>query len=346
MFTVSKSDVQTILEQFGIREKIVELEELLRYRYEAYDPGSREVRLIVKIGFLDRTPLVVKFKNEEGVTRELIQAQILFSQHLDDCGIPTARFYWAADSYVLHLCLNDYEVFVTVEDFCDGEIKLVDLDLAEQTGRLLGLSHNISERDNCHVPGPVLFDPFGENDLFSYERFAALQGAFTGEDGDRFDRITQAYERHMAALAPLRDRPRYAVQGDLSDCNLFRAPNGQVGMFDFNRCGDNILFCDAIMEGVFEARLMDYGQELTESYARAVFVRFLRGYDRVRPFTDLEISLMPHLCALIAGFWLMDLSYGENSLSNLVEAGQAAEASAALARMERRIDAVMEWKAS
>ena len=39
--------------------------------------------------------------------------------------------------------------------------------------------------------------------------------------------------------------------------NLYQAASGEIGVFDFNRCGDNNLFCDAVMQAVFEARLMD-----------------------------------------------------------------------------------------
>lgn len=45
-------------------------------------------------------------------------------------------------------------------------------------------------------------------------------------------------------------------------------------MFDFNRCGD----CDAVMQGVFEARLMDYPKEHTKADEYDYFTAFLEGY--------------------------------------------------------------------
>lgn len=119
-----------------------------------------------------------------------------------------------------------------------------------------------------------------------------------------YQQIEASYQRRMETLAPLRERERYAVQGDVSDCNLFVTEDGGIGLFDFNRCGDNILFCDAVMQGVFESRLMDYDRELTETYSEELFTRFLRGYHSVKPFSDTEISMIPHMYAIITAFWM------------------------------------------
>lgn len=53
-----------------------------------------------------------------------------------------------------------------------------------------------------------------------------------------FDRINDAYEAQMKTLSPMHKMKRCAVQGDVSDCNLFLMANGEIGVFDFNNCGD------------------------------------------------------------------------------------------------------------
>lgn len=303
MLTVGKNDLQAVLADFGVRENLAGTEELLRYDYED-DPAGKSVRLMLKCSFADRGPLVVKLKCEDGVTGELMAAQAAFSERLAARSVRTAAFYRAGDSYVLDRTLGGYEVLVTVEDFRPGEITCVTADLAERTGGLLARTHEIARRDGCHVNGPVLFDFFDRNDLFSYETFRELRGRLAGGELARWDGIEAAYRRHMAALAPLRERDRYAVQGDVSNCNLFLTEDGELGLFDFNRCGDNVLFCDAVMQGVFESRLMDYDRELTEEYAGELFARFLRGYHRVKPFSAEELSMLPHMYAVIDAFWL------------------------------------------
>lgn len=253
---------------------------------------------------------MVKLRHEPDVTEELLTEQIRFSQHLADCGIPTARFHPAAGAYVIRRVLSGYAVLVTVEDFRQGELRRVTPALAEQTGALLGRTHAIARRDHCHVRGPVLFDPFGQNELFSYEDFLALEDRLAGEELRRFRRIQAAYRQHMDALAPLRRRERYAVQGDISNCNLFLTENGEIGLFDFNRCGDAVLFCDAVMQGVFESRLMDYDRALTEDYAGELFARFLAGYHRANPLSPEERDMLPHLYAVITALWRGDLTDG------------------------------------
>ncbi len=337
MFTVDKKDVAKILVQFGVYGEVSGTEELLRYHYERDDPDSKEVRLILKISFLDRAPMVVKFKNEEGVTQAMVQEQTAFSEHLASQGVLTARYYCSEEGYVLRRTVNGYTVLITAEDFQPGEIKTVNPSIAERTGRLLALAHNIAERDRCRVNAPVLFDPFNRNDLFSFEIFEAFGPRFQGEDEVLFRRICRAYQERMERLAPLRGRERYAVQGDISDCNLFLTPDGRVGMFDFNNCGDNILFCDAVMQGVFHARLMDYERTRTEAYSSELLNSFLAGYQSERPFSEEEQSMVPHLCAVIAAFARIHLIYRADCLKNRLASGDRAGVSEMLQEIEARI---------
>ena len=335
MFDVNSDDIQRVLGEYGVTARVRGAEELVRYRY---DEESGQARLILKCTLDGGDALIVKFKNEDGVTRELIEAQSRFSEHLAENGVPTAEFLRAGDAIAIQRELNGFRVCVTAERFRDGEIKIIDGDIAEKTGALLARTHNIAQRDDMHVDCPVIFDIFADwNDLFSFSLFEELRGKFEGEDAARFERILSNYRRRMAALDSLRGRRRYAVQGDISQCNLFMTADGEIGMFDFNRCGDNVLFCDAIMQAVFEARLMDCDRELTDEYSRELLRRFLRGYHSVRPFTAGERALIPQLTAVINAFWLSDIYYGENSLTKLAERGDTAAAGGMLRRMERII---------
>lgn len=335
MFEVSIEDIQRVLAEYGVKARVRGTEEMVHYKYP---DKTGQVRLILKCTLNDGGALIVKFKNEDGVTRELIEAQSRFSERLSENGVLTAEFLRAGEGIVLQRELNGYDVCITAERFREGEIMTVDADIAEKTGALLAHTHNIAQRDDLHVDCPVLFDIFAEwNDLFSFSKFEALHGKFADGDAALFERIIKAYRRRMAALDVLRGRRRYAVQGDISQCNLFMTAQGDIGMFDFNRCGDNILFCDAVMQAVFEARLMDCDRELTEEYSRELFARFIKGYNGVRPFTTEERALIPPLAAVINAFWLSDIYYDENSLTKLKERGDTAAAGEMLRRIERII---------
>ena len=126
------------------------------------------------------------------------------------------------------------------------------------------------------------------------------------------------------------------MQGDISDCNLYRTPDGRLGIFDYNNCGDNGLFADAVMQAVFEARLMDYPEDLPDRENR-VLAAFLRGYHRERPFTREERALYPSLYSLINAFWLSDLKWDEDSLEAKVKAGDRETAKARMEGILRKL---------
>jgi hypothetical protein len=63
MFTITESDVQSVLMDFGIEAPCASFCELQRYRYEKDDPASRQVRLIVRADLENGASFVVRFKN-------------------------------------------------------------------------------------------------------------------------------------------------------------------------------------------------------------------------------------------------------------------------------------------
>lgn len=321
MFTIEHRDVETVLRDYGIPAALREITELQRYHYERYDPDSKEVRLIVKVSLEGVAPLVLRFKNENDVTAELIESQCRFAEVMRQNGIATPLQYRADGRFARWYHIGAYDVIVTVEQFVENQLKLVDARIAEQTGALLARMHNISERNGLHVDNTVLFDPFAANDLFAYEDFAALGDSLSGECRELFDRIVEKYREYMERLAPLRAYPRYAVQGDISDCNLYLAAPEEIGIFDFNRCGDNVLFCDAAMQALFEARLMSYAENGPEDTEAGRLAAFWRGYCSVRKVSQEEWRLYAYLCAIIRAFWSQDIIWREDSLLNAQEAG-------------------------
>jgi len=325
------------LADYGIQPKTIGFAELQRSYYERNEPGSKQVRLIVRADLEDGTALVIRFKNETDVTLELVESQSRFAHEMKKHAISTPVQYHANGNFANLYCIGGYEVIVTVEQFVQGQLEVVDPDVARKTGELLARMHTISEDLNLHVQNAVIFDPFAHNDLFAYDEFAALGPVFQGEDRVLFDKITAAYEQHMAVLAPLKHRARYAVQGDISDCNLYLTPAGEVGVFDYNRAGDNILFCDAVMQAVFEARLMVYPEPRAADYEEQVLNAFLDGYSAVRPFSEEEKRFYPSLYAIITAFWSMDICYDEKSLLNAYQAGDAGRVHEWLEEVERRL---------
>lgn len=324
MFEVNGEDIERILTDYGIRAKILHCEELQRYYYEKNDPDSKEVRLITRVDLGDKTSFVMRFKNEKDVTQELIETQSRFAEILHNTGISTPKQYKVDGIFAKRYIIGGYDVIVTIEQFAENEVQLVDEEIAEKTGKLLAQMHTISEQRDLHIANHVLFDPFVRNELFDFDAFFSLKSAVEGEEKLLFDKIVNTYHTYMDILADLKQQTRYAVQGDISNCNLYLAPSDEIGIFDFNRAGDNILFCDAVMQAVFEAKLMDYPQNDMSDFESLVLNAFLKGYCSVRPFTEKEKRWYPYLYAIISAFWSADIRWSEDSLLKAHDAGDIA----------------------
>lgn len=319
MFTITADDIKTILRDYHINAACSSYTELQRYHYEEDDPSSREVRLIVKARLENGHSLVIRFKNEEDAPQDVIEAQSRFAALLYGQGIETPKTYVSDGLFTRNYSINGYDVIVTVEEFMDGEIKTVDPQTAKDTGELLARMHNTAEAHDFHVNSEVLFDPLATNDLFFYESFEKRKERLLGIDSDLYNSIVQKHDELISRIASLERGKRYAVQGDISDCNLYRTQDGRIGVFDFNRCGDNSLFFDAVMQAVFESRLMDYPEELDGHQEEIIFSSFLEGYQQVRPFTAEQKEAFPYLYALITAFWGVDMKWADKSCAKTVD---------------------------
>ena len=321
MFTVTKEDISRILNDFGIFSFVITFSELQRYDYEINNPSSKEVRLIIKVDLNNGQSVVVRFKNESDATLKVINEQSRFAKFLADNGIKTPALFMTNYEYARWYTINRYDVIVTVEEFVPGEIRLVSEKIAEKTGKLLAQMHNIAEAGTFHVQNGVLFDPLSENDLFSFQSFQEQKDFLQSVDDPLYKDIVEEYDSLFQKICVFKNEPRYAVQGDISNCNLYQTADGEVGVFDFNRCGDNVLYYDAIMQAIFVARLMDYPKEIDGNQEDVILPAFLRGYHRERPFTDKQKDVFPYLYAMICAFWRGSIQFDEDSLCHAIEAG-------------------------
>ena len=317
MLKVTLSDIQQILSDYDITDTAAGFSELQRYNYDKNNESSKEVRLIIKVIFESRSPVVIRFKNENSVTGEMIEKQSRFAETLHSKGIVTPHNYSNSGRFAMTYHINDYDVIVTVEDFCEGEVKAVDVETARMTGELLAKMHDISERENLRLGMKTLFDPLDRNDLFDLSVFTENKDKLRGIAPALYDEIEQLKNSCMEKIAVFGNEPRYAVQGDISDCNLYISV-GKLGVFDFNNSGDNVLFYDAAMQAVFEATLMDYKEEASPERERKILSAFLDGYESLRPFTDEQRKVFPYLYAILTAFELGKMCYDENNLELLI----------------------------
>ena len=277
----------------------------------------------MKVDLEDDSSSVIRFKNEEDVTVELVECQSRFADVLKQNGILTPAQYQSNGNFANWYSIGGYDVIVTLEQFVETEIKVVDEVIAKKTGELLAKTHIIAEHHNLHIENNVLFNPFTHNDLFDFDAFLTLENCLNGEDEVLFRKIVSKYNSYMLLLEPLKKYPQYAVQGDISENNLYLTRWGEVGIFDFNRSGDNILFCDAVMQAIYEAKLMDYPENKEDNFEAKILESFWDGYCSVRSFTTEEKNMYPYLCAIINAFWASDIRWNEDSLLNAYKEGDS-----------------------
>lgn len=319
MFEVTLADIRKIVNEYSIDECPTAFYELQRYNY---NESLKEIRLIIKVVFENHSPVVIRFKNEHGVTKEHIEAQCCFAVQLSNSGIKTPHIYHHDGHFANDYHINGYDVIVTIEDFCDGEVTAVDEKIAYMTGELLAQMHNVSEKMNLHVYDKVLFNPLLPNDLFDISIFSGNKEILRSIEPSLYDEIEAITDSYLRKIEIFKDEAQYAVQGDISLCNLYITVEGEIGVFDYNNSGDNVLFFDVIMEAVFESRLMDYKDEYPER-EQGILSAFLHGYDNIRHFTALQKEIYPYLCAVISAYWLGDMSYNDGNLKSLIEKQQA-----------------------
>ena len=328
MFTITKEDISSVLEDFGITSKVIGFTELQRYHYEKANPASKEVRLIIKVDLDNGQPFVIRFKNEKDVTLDIIHAQSQFANLLADRHVETPAIYMTNGQYARWYSINGYDVIVTVEAFVAGELRIVDEGIAKKTGSLLARMHNIAEQADFHVQNDVLFDPLKRNDLFSFHDFELNKDFLVTLDEALYKSIVWEHAHVFQKVRIFENEPRYAVQGDISDVYRNRL---------INRCGDNVLYYDAIMQAIFEARLMDYPNEIAGKQEGVILSAFLKGYHQERPFTNEQREVFPYLYALVSAFWSSDIKWDKNSLCHAVEAGDAETAHQWLKEIYSRI---------
>jgi len=196
MLKVTLSDMQQILNEYHITGKATDFSELQRYDYDKNGESSKEVRLIIKVIFEDRSPVVMRFKNENNVTEEMIEAQSRFAETLLSNGIVTPHNYSGNGRFAKTCHINDYDVIVTVEDFCEGEVKAVDEETARMTGELLAKMHNISEREKLRLNMRTMFDPLDRNDLFDISVFTENRDKLRKIEPALYDEIERIKGRY------------------------------------------------------------------------------------------------------------------------------------------------------
>jgi len=206
------------------------------YLINGINEKSSEIKIIMKVEFFNRSPLIVKLIKENHHPNDLIEEQSIFSEYLRSQGVLTAKRYKKEGRYCIEYQIENIYVDITVEDYIGDEIKAIDFNLAYKIGDLLAKIHNISEAGKCHINNNTIFNLVGNNDVISFKEFEEI-GESGKIDREIFQLIRNTYYKKLEAIKMNWNKlPKYATQGDISINNLIYIGE-DVGIFDYNIAG-------------------------------------------------------------------------------------------------------------
>lgn len=303
-----------VLALYNITEQISNF----KFFINGYDDKTSEMKVIIKIEFNNRDPLVVKFVREDRHPHNIIEKQSEFSEYLRSQGILTPKRYVSDDYYCIKYKLNDMCLDVTLEDYLGKEIKTINFELAYRIGQLIARIHNISEKGNFHIGANTIFNVTGYNEVIGYDEFVAL-GESEKINLEMYQKIKKVYSDKLERIKLLWDKlPRYATQGDYSINNLTYIGE-ELGIFDYNIAGDETLVGDMVLEGLLTAKEMDLAESLSDKDRMELFRCFYNGYIDERPLTFDEKNVLSYIYTISSGLWFTKIIFNENSLTKLVE---------------------------
>ncbi|MDW0115591.1 hypothetical protein QTL97_01395 [Sporosarcina thermotolerans] len=306
--------INEVLALYTIKGQISNIHNFIHY----YDEKNAEVKIICKVEFTDRNPVVVKFVKEKEHPSHIIESQSLFSEYLRDHGILTPRRYVSEGRYCQNYKLHHLDVAVTVEDYLGEEIKAIDYNLAYKLGQLMGKIHKISEKGNCLIGNSTIFNLVGYNEVSGYNAFREL-GEAGAIDTVMYWKIIELYTKKLEKVKLSWGKlPRFATQGDISINNLSYI-EGNIGIFDYNIAGDETLVGDMVLEGLLTACEMDLADGLTDNDRKELFKTYYKGYITARPLSDDENAVLSDVYSISSALWFTKIKYNDSSLEKLVE---------------------------
>lgn len=311
---IELKNLMEVLTLYNITEEISNF----NFFINGYNDKTSEIKVIIKVEFLNKNPLVVKFVRENDHPHNIIETQSVFSEYLRSHGILTPKRYMSGGCYCRKYELNNIFIDVTVEDYLGEEIKTIDLKLTYKIGQLMAKIHKISEEGNCHIGSNTIFNVIGYNEVSGFNSFLEL-GEGGKIDSVLYQRIKTLYisklEKIKLSWAKL---PRYATQGDISINNLSFVGD-EIGIFDYNIAGDETLVGDMVLEGLLTANEMDLSNGMTDKDRPELFKWFLKGYINERPLTEDEKDALSEIYSTSSALWFTKIKYDEDSLTKLVE---------------------------
>ncbi|MBB4825092.1 Ser/Thr protein kinase RdoA (MazF antagonist) [Sporosarcina luteola] len=244
----------------------------------------------------------------EKIEKAFLERLIAFIREAGMSGLPYIGPEKTLDGadYVEH----DGLLFILERKGKGAEVEGINLRQIEEIACLMGKEHALSLSRELRLGRGTSWGMFGgnateelgdydENELCFQDLMRTLEenGSFLEE----LELIRRLYESRREALEQVwGDLPIGATQGDLAPYNMLFDGNRISAVYDYNIAGDERLVNGSVASAIYLAWHYDgfKGEESAEERYEA----FLAAYTRERPFTELELQVIPDLFAVIRPF--------------------------------------------
>ena len=96
---IQLKDLIDVLALYNITAQISDF----KFFINGYDDKTSEMKMIIKVDFVNRSPVVVKFLRENRHPHNKIENQSKFSEYLRNQGILTPKRYTSGDNHCIEL---------------------------------------------------------------------------------------------------------------------------------------------------------------------------------------------------------------------------------------------------
>lgn len=266
---------------------------------EIIGDSFRTEKTIVECSDSDGNLYLLKGEAQDQQEVERISA---FSNRLHAV-LPTPRYLKTVSS--MYSVKRDSVVYTLEQKLRGAEVEtLTDTHLAE-IANALGTMHHYVLENQLRLHRGTTWSMFGgnQNDELGYYdenecSFWECRDAFSNHV--LFPQVEVAYQHIRQELQRMwTDLPIAATQGDFCYYNMVFQDQKLTGVFDFNLAGDEVLINECLAVAVYHSWHAPY--QGTRSPDER-FTLFCDAYQRIRPWTEKEASVVPQLKALIRAF--------------------------------------------
>jgi hypothetical protein len=290
------ANANLLLRQYGLSGRVVYIEALQE------TVSSLERRFIYYIRTDEDTQWICRLTHEKNFSMQLIEQQSQFAMMLYGNGVITPWKATAKGKYCIHISIDGFLYFVTIESFMEGKTPELSCKLFFDFGKLIGKTHALSEQFPSPIHYSVVRRALSEGGA-SFSRLLAQsptqipQTPETNYAGIIHDTLVENLSKQWELL------PSGATQADLDIFNNLLMTESGLGIIDYNLAGEEVFLADALISYFSSIHHYNKRKALEHLDKKKSFEQFMLGYLSERSLNKFERKLFPQIAALFDGLY-------------------------------------------